>query len=113
MLPRKSLIRLKTEFPRIRQTGKMFNSDSFGLSVAYYTNPQPLCAFIVSKKVSPKSVVRHDVKRKLSDAITPFLPRLPKNVELVFLAKQNAIEKTREELQNEIQTLLQRVKLLS
>lgn len=113
MLPRKSLIRLKTEFPRIRQTGKMFNSDSFGLTVSYGSNAQPTCSFVVSKKVSPKSIIRHDVKRKLSDAITPFLPRLSKNLELLFLAKQNAIEKTREELQNEIQTLLQRVKLLS
>lgn len=118
MLPRKNLIPLKKEFPRLRQEGKMYNSDSFGLIVSYLatSNQQlatsPQIAFIVSKKISPKSVTRHEVKRKLSDAIHPLLPRLSKNLELVFLAKQKATEVSREELQKEVEDLLQRIKLL-
>lgn len=139
MLPRKSLVPLKKEFERIRASGKMYDSPSFGIIVAYQADSgQPLqgkrtadshstslrlrsvqtlsvnvqAAFIVSKKIDKRSVVRHDVKRKLSDAVSPFLPRLPKNLELVFLAKKNATMTTREDLHLEIEGVLKRARLL-
>lgn len=117
MLARKNLIALKKEFSRIKSSGKMYDSLSFGLLISYHlstTNHQlPTCAFIVSKKIAKSSVVRHQVKRKLSDAVASFLPRLPKNTELVFLAKQKAIVTSKEELKTEIEEILKRAKLLS
>lgn len=128
MLSRKNLIPLKAEFSRIRREAKSYDSPSFGLLISYRTgksepastakrgeqetvnNPQG--AFIVSKKIDRRSVVRHQVKRKLADAVSSLLPRLPKNLELVFLAKQKAIETTREELRNELQLVLRRARLL-
>lgn len=74
--------------------------------------PQPAYAFLVSKKISSKSVVRHAVKRKLADAVAPFLPRLPQNIQLVFLAKQKAAAATRRELQAEVEAILHRARLL-
>lgn len=56
--------------------------------------------------------MRHQIKRKLSDAVRPYLPRLAKNVELVFLAKKKAVEATREELIIELETILKRACLL-
>ena len=110
MLARKNLIALKKEFPRIRKEGRIYDSASFGLIVAYGQGPK--AAFIVSKKIDKRSVVRHAVKRKLSDAVTPLLLRVPKNVELVFLAKQKAIETTREQLKIELETVLKRARLI-
>ena len=112
MLARKKLIPLKKEFGRIRKTAKSYDSPSFGLLVTYGSTTAQ-AAFIVSKKVSKSSVVRHDVKRKLSDAITSFLPRLAKNTELVFLAKPKAVESTREELKKEVEAVLQRSRLVA
>lgn len=111
MLPRKKLIPLKSEFGRIRKEGKMYDSPSFGLFVSFGTSGAQ-AAFIVSKKIDKSSVVRHDVKRKLSDGITPFLPRIAKNIKLVFLAKQAAVKISREDLVLEIDLLLKRIKLL-
>jgi len=111
MIARKNLIPLRKEFGRIRKEAKNYNSDSFGLLFSYGAATSQ-CAFVVSKKIDRRSVVRHQVKRKLSDAISGFLPRLPKNLELVFLAKQKAILKTREELKDELQLILQRAKLI-
>lgn len=113
MLSRKNLAPLKMDFPRIRKNGKNYDSPSFGLLVSYRpAGDQALCAFIISKKVDRRSVIRHEVKRKLSDAIQSFLPRLPKNIELVFLAKQRAAASAREELLKETETVLHRANLL-
>ncbi len=113
MLSRKNRLHLKNDFGRIRTSGKTYDSPSFGLLVSFSDKQQEAsAAFIVSKKVDKRSVVRHEVKRKLSDAIKPFLPRLVKNTELVFLAKQKAIEATPEQLKSEIESVLKRARLL-
>jgi ribonuclease P protein component len=111
MLSRKQLIPLRKEFGRIKQDAKQYDSPSFGLLVSYGAD-DPQCAFIVSKKIDRRSVVRHAVKRKLAEAIRPFLPHLAKNLELVFLAKQKAIESTQEQLAQEIENVLRRAQLL-
>ncbi len=113
MLARKNRAPLKKDFSQIRKTGKNYDSPSFGLLVSYRSASEPVCAFIISKKIDKRSVVRHEVKRKLSDAITSFLPRLPKNIELVFLAKQKAVQSTREELKKELESVLGRARLVS
>lgn len=113
MLPRKSLLPLKREFERIHKTGKVYDSPSFGLVVSFGAKNGPGAAFIVSKKIDKGSVVRHEVKRKLSDAVSPFLSRLQSNVELVFLTKPKVKEATEEQLQKEIETVLERARLLS
>lgn len=114
MLARKKLLDLRDEFPRLRKTGKIFDTPLFGLVVAYSSSSQSAqCAFVVSKKISLKSVVRHEVKRKLSDAVGEFLPNIVKSAELLFLAKQKAIEANPEEIKKEMETVLRRSRLLS
>ncbi len=112
MLARKNLVPLKKEFPRIRKEGKVYDSAAFGLVVAYGKGEGPQASFIVSKKIDRRSVVRHEVKRKLADAVSPLLSRLNKNVELVFLAKGKTIETSREELGREMGEVLKRARLI-
>lgn len=110
MLPRKSLVPLRKEFSRIRKEGKTYDSPSFRLLVAFGQGPK--AAFIVSKKVDRRSVVRHEIKRKLADTVDPLLTHLPKNVELVFLAKPKAVQSSRDELKIEIRNALGRARLV-
>lgn len=112
MLARKHLVPLRTEFGRLRRQGKIYDSNSFGLLVAFGSQDGPKVAFIVSKKVDRRSVVRHAVKRKLSDGISFFLPHLAKNLELVFLAKQKAATISQDELQKEIRLVFSRARLV-
>lgn len=112
MLAKKNLVPLKKEFPRIRKEGKIYDCPSFGLVVAFGTGHGPQASFVVSKKVDRKSVVRHEVKRKLADAVSPLLTRLGNNVELVFLAKTKTINTPREDLQREMVEALKRARLL-
>ena len=111
MLPRKKRLSLGREFVRIRQKGKTYDSTSFGLVVNYGQDDGPKAAFIVSKKIDRRSVVRHAVKRKLAEVITPFFPRLKKNTELVFLAKQKVITVGKQELSLEIESILKRIRV--
>lgn len=113
MLARNKLVPLKREFPRIRKEGKIYDCPSFGLIVAYGNNTGPQASFVVSKKIDKKSVVRHGVKRKLAGAVTPLLARVGKNVELVFLAKQKAVESTQDELKTEMESALRRARLIA
>lgn len=115
MLPRKQLIPLKQEFDAIRQTGRRYDSSSFGLLVQYGKKPEtnlPQFAFIVSKKVDRRSVIRHEVKRKLSAAIEKFVGRLSPTLKIVFLVKQAAVKETPDCLGMELEDLLQRARLL-
>lgn len=116
MLARRNLVPLKKEFGRIRKEGRLYDSPSFGLLVSFGPPPQSSVearsAFIVSKKIDKRSVVRHNVKRKLADAIAIFLTSIPKNLELVFLAKPKAVESSRDELEIEIKSVLHRARLL-
>jgi len=113
VLPRKNLISLKEEFPRIRREGKLYDCPSFSFLLSFGTKSErPQCAFVVSKKISLKSVVRHDVKRKLADAVGKFLPRMKKNVQLVFLPKQKSVTASRSELETEMKQALERARLI-
>lgn len=115
MLPRRQLIPLKQEFDAIRQTGRRYDSPSFGLLVQYGKKAeanQPQFAFIVSKKVDRRSVVRHEVKRKLSAAVEKFVGRLSPSLKIVFLAKPAAANEAGDRLGLELEELLQRARLL-
>lgn len=104
---------LKSEFARIRQTGKMYDSPFFGILISFDEKTDGAkAAFVVSKKIDKRSTVRHEVKRKLALAVSSFLPRLPKHVELVFLPKQKAISALPEQLKREVKGVLKRAKLL-
>ena len=114
MLSRKNLVPLRKDFPRIKKDAKNYDSPSFGLLVSYQKTDEPAqAAFLVSKKVDRKSVVRHQVKRKLAEAVKSFLPRMAKNTQLVFLAKQKAVESRYEELKTEVQSILRRARLIT
>lgn len=113
MLPRKKLIDLKHQFPKIRKEGKVYDTPLFGLIIAFsHESDVAKCAFVVSKKVSLKSVVRHDVKRKLSEAVEEYLPNINDNTDLLFLAKQPLVDASVEQIKKEIESVLRRVRIL-
>ena len=114
MLARKNLINLRKEFLRIRKEGKLYDTPLFGVVISYSSvSETPQCSFIVSKKISLKSVVRHEIKRKLAEAVVSFLPNIDKSVQLTFLAKQKLVESTKDEIKKEMEFALRRARLLT
>ena len=112
MLPRTLLLPLRQEYNRIRKTGRWHDSASFKLLVSSTnyqlrtTDSPARFAVVVSKKVSLKSVVRHQIKRRLCDAVVSLLVVFPPNLDIVIFAKKEAIGKTAGELKQELEIAL-------
>lgn len=86
MIARKYLIPLRKEFLGIKNRGKFVNTPLFNLIITRNNFPYPRFAFIVSKKISLSSVVRHQIKRQLADQVSRL--SLPAN-DYVFIVKKH------------------------
>ncbi len=114
MLPRKNRLPLRQEFLQVQKNGQRIDSVSFGLT--FRVNPTRVgdaaqAAFIVTKKIDSRSVVRHRVKRKLVHALAPLLSSLPSNLDLIFFAKTVATTRQVSELKAEIELVLKKANL--
>lgn len=108
MIARKLLIPLRKEYPALRKVGRWRDSASFRLLIAKRptTAESTRYAFIVSKKVSLLSTERHEIKRRLSDAVTLLLDQIPSGMDIVVIAKKEALGKTAGELKKELGQLI-------
>ena len=105
MLPR--LYRLpSSQFSTVKSRGQLLQSPLFGLLV--FRTPRspsglslrvddlgevgPRFGFIVSTKISLKAVVRNRIRRLLSEALLPLLPRLQPNHDFIVLATTRLID---------------------
>ncbi len=88
--------RLKTE--------KRLISSLFSLSVSKNEAPLAQIACVVSKKVSPKAVVRNTVKRRMRAALRS--TTLPPHVSLVLTAKKAAADASYADLREDVAHLV-------
>ena len=102
MLSRKQLIPLRTDFLKIKKIGKFSETPLFNIIFANNDFDYPRFAFIVSKKVDKSSVVRHQVKRRLADAVRD----LKITGDMIIFAKKGVVGKKIPEVKNEINNLI-------
>lgn len=91
----------------IKKRGRIFRSLSFLvilLKDSGFKNPH--FAFIISKKISKKAVVRNKIKRILSEAVRRSLYLVPENFDFIFLAKKGIEKRTQEEIFGEVEKFL-------
>lgn len=110
MLPKQYRLPLRTEFTRVKRTGRVFAGRFFGLLVARQS-PEvkggiPRIAFIVSKKIHLKSTQRNRVRRLMKEAVRALLPKFKPGFDFVFLAKKTIIGKTLVEIRTEVDKIL-------
>lgn len=115
MLPLKHRLPLRKKFLDLRSSGKFVHGKFFDMimddgNVLRATESQ--FAFVVSKKVSKKAVLRNRVKRLLSEAVLSSIPKLKKKISCAFLAKESAIDATLPQLVDEIETSFKKLGLL-
>lgn len=87
---------------------KRLNTSLFSLSISK-NGGGTRCACVVSKKVSPKAVVRNRVKRRMRAALLKTAP-LPPAVSLVLTAKKTAIDADFSAIHEDIVALVHRVR---
>jgi len=102
MLPSKNRILKNKDFQTVFKKGKIFKSRV--LSLKYLKNSIGLnrFGFVISNKISKKSVERHKIKRRLSGIIKQISPGLEKGFDFVIIALQGIKDKTYKEMKKEI-----------
>lgn len=115
MLPQAYRLPLKTELSRLKKDGQIFQGKFFGLLLDSKQNPQNSSRFgmIVSNKIAKKAVVRNKIRRLLSESLMALFPQIKKNQDGVFLAKKLAVEADFTQIKKDVESLLQKAKLLS
>ncbi len=111
MLAKENRLKKEKEIKRVLREGKSYKSRSLLLKVLKKeTTDEPRFGFIVSKKVSSKASARNKVKRRLREAVRPFLPDLKQGLDAVIIAFPEAGERSFEEIKQEVSNLLERAK---
>ncbi len=118
MLPKQYRLHDYQEIERVKKEGKLFQSPLFGVLILEKTgqsvslSPFSRFAFIVSKKVSTKATERNRIKRVLSESVRLLLPAIKPEVDGVFLGKRDIIGKKKIEIEQELENIFRKAKLL-
>jgi ribonuclease P protein component len=105
-------LRKSSEFQQVRQRGRSITSRLLILAWIPNEVARLRVGFVVSKRVSKLAVERNHIKRLLSEAIRPSLPRLSGDWDIVFSARNQVSTADFQALQKDIVTLLHRARLL-
>ena len=87
-LARKYRLIGKKEFELTKKQGKLVQTPLFALLINQSNQlEEPKFGFIVSKKIDRRAIIRHRLKRILSEAVRRILPEIRKDLKVIILAK--------------------------
>lgn len=104
-----SIYRLKGKknFDKIKEQGKLYQQDSFGVCVLEKDKAEvSRFGFIISKKISKLAVNRNRVKRAMHEAIRQNLGKIRKGYDVLFLTKKNIADRSTEEIMSEVKEFI-------
>ena len=101
----------KSEFQAVRKRGRLLSGKLMAVLIIQYSvfsiqYSYPKAGLIVSRRLSPKAVVRNRLKRRLRAALQRILPEIPANIHLVVLPNHRSLDASVEELESELRSLL-------
>lgn len=70
-------------------------------------------AFIISKKIDKRAVVRNSLRRKISSSVEEIFDKIKTGNDFVFYPKSSAIKLEREDLSREIRNIFSKGNLLN
>ena len=112
MLQQKNRIRKKKEIEEIFKKGKGFKQDFLILKTNKNNLDTCRFAFIVSKKISKKAVIRNKIKRRLREAVRLKIKELKPGFDNLFIALHEIETKDFKEIQEAIEKLFKKSDLL-
>jgi len=113
MLAKKYRLTGNDNFQKVLSSGKMIQANSFGLAfVKLGSQDESKYGFIVSTKISKEAVQRNRIKRALSEAVRFLTTDIKTGHGVVFLAKQQAIKMSTDEMMREVRVALAKAGLI-
>ncbi len=113
MLPKKNRITKEKDFQKIFKAGKKYNFPSFKLYIVVKKNnlKEGRFAFIVSKKVSKKAVLRNKIKRRMRSIIQKYILSIKKGFDIIIIALPGIENNNFEDIEKELLFVLKKSKL--
>lgn len=96
-------------FEKLSNQGRSVFGPFLTMRVRSVGEETPKIAFITSTKVFKLAVDRNRVKRRLRAILRELLPKVPKNVHVLFVVKPEALKSTHVELVTEVERLLGKI----
>ena len=112
MLPRIHRLKKKKEIERVFKEGEGDREDFLFLKLAKNYLKASRFAFIVGRQVAKKAVQRNKLKRRLREIIKNKLSRIKTGFDGIIVAKKGAEAKNFNELNEAVDKLLKKAKLL-
>lgn len=113
MFPKENRITKGREFTKIKKTGNVFQSASFGVAYFKRDDGKPSrFGFLVSSKVSSKASLRNKAKRALRESVRQHLLVVKPGFDIVFLGKEGIERKYTSDLMEEVKSVLIELKIL-
>lgn len=114
MLPKRYRLKKNIEFVATYAQRKFVSNTCFTINLGKLKPTEEFiskAAFVVSKKVDKRAVVRNKIKRRMREAYKLFLKEnsnFPKWISLIFSAKADAKELSYKEVENSLRLLLEK-----
>lgn len=110
MLPKENRLKKRDEFNLVFKEGRSVGNKF--LEIKKKSVKGKKIAFVAPVKVFKKATERNRVKRKLRESFRPFLSRIDSDIGLIFIARKSIRSKSVEEIEEIVEDLLVRLKIL-
>ena len=105
MLARKFRLTSHTDFKRVQELGKTYQSPNFGIAILERTDDLPTrFAFIISTKIAKDAVDRNTIRRHMSETVRLITNDIKNGRDVVFLAKTSIMRIPAEALVREVRS---------
>lgn len=113
MLAAKYILTGAKNFNRVKEEGKLFQSESFGVGV-YQRGDKDFSrfGFIVSNKISADAFQRNRIRRVLKEVVRQNWSDIVSGCDIVFLVKPVSVKKSTIDLMQEAKEALRKIKVL-
>ncbi len=100
------------DFEKVFSKGKSFKAKYIFLKILKNNLSFSRFGFIISKKVSKKSVERHKIKRRMSDVVRSKIKEIKEGWDIVIMANPQIKEKSYQEIEAAIEDVLKSAELI-
>jgi len=108
------MLKKQNRLARITKTkeNKLFTSPLFNVRISNNKENKTRFAFIVSKKIDKRAVIRNQTKRVLRSVVEEIIENLQTGKDVIIIAKKALVPKQKEEVIEQLNNILGKAEVL-